>query len=119
MTIGSETSSCNYSDLCSDFDAYALAQQVQSIVTDPTHPFSAAISWYYGLMISTRFQQIFTELDCEKSFQALYTSVLTSMTGTEESIPVEGLLASKAGNPTTDVIQASCYAFVSYIMSMQ
>ncbi|HCB99669.1 MAG TPA: hypothetical protein DEP42_00360, partial [Ruminococcaceae bacterium] len=118
-TIGAEDSSCNYSDLCSDFDAYALVQRIKTN-TDQGHPFSEAVSWYYGSQVSTRFQQIFTELNCAKNLPDLHLSIFSNMSlGMLENVPKYGLLASKAGNPTMAVQYASCYSLAEYIMSMQ
>lgn len=116
MTIGKNTLTCNYSDFCCDFDAYAIQKKIRSY-TDETdyHRFSKALSWYYTAEYAKRFEQIFDEIGCSKTLGGLKAAVYDKMTGVDEKV---GLLLLKADNPSDEVIQVCCSSFANYVYSM-
>lgn len=116
MTIGKNTLTCNYSDFCCDFDAYAIQKKIRSY-TDETdyHRFSKALSWYYTAEYAKRFEQIFDEIGCSKTLGGLKAAVYDKMTGVDEKV---GLLLLKGDNPSDEVIQACCSSFANYVYSM-
>lgn len=123
-TIGKESLSCNYTDFCSDFDAYKIAQYLKEEYANSTeetwnfHLLSDALTWYYGGQHRSRFQWIVEELDCQPTTGALNAKIHDKMNGALERMPVLGLLASKGKEPSREVNAACCNAFANYIHTM-
>ena len=120
VTIGGD-SRCNYSDFCSDFDAYKLQQRTHELLNqaENIHPLSDAMQWYYSNGLhKRRFQWILEELNCTLSIYNLNQAIFNAMTGADERVPKYGLLASKGGDPSDEVIAACCKSLARYIYSM-
>lgn len=118
MTIGKPTLTCNYSDLCCDFDGYALQKRIVNYDSTNYHKFSEAMAWYYSNEYTHRFEQIFDELNCPKTLGGLRTAIYDKMNGMLESAPLVGLLALKGNSPSDDVNKSCCTALANYIYSM-
>ena len=85
------------------------------------HVLSDVIAWYYtsfGDLFSTRFTWLVEELGCSATLQSLQDAIYAKMTGTLERIPWFGLLNSKGGSPTEEVISACCNSFANYVYAM-
>ena len=118
--IGNELSFCNYTDFCSDFDAYKIAQLIsKSSNTDNIHLLSDIMQNYYGLftnLYSDRFKWILEELKCSgDDIFDLTLTIFNTMTGKAER---EILLPIKGGNPSDEVIMGCCLSFANYIYKM-
>lgn len=111
MVIENEAYSCNYSDMCSDFDAYAIFL-LQTDFMAP-HELTKALSLYYYEGALYRFDQIIRELQCEKNIESLSTSIINKIIQDKDI-----LMSLKANKPTDEVITASCNSFSKYIISM-
>ena len=124
-TIGNEGSTCNYTDFCSDFDAYKIAQKILEYYENAPHTgwnihiVSDTIQWYYTTYANTlytkRFEWITEELNCYPTFESLTAAIYKTMNNDLEEL---GLLKLLAGNPTDEVNIACCRAFAHYIYTM-
>lgn len=120
-TIGKATLSCNYSDFCSDFDAYKISQILKKEFKESTsetwnfHLLSDTIEWYYTSLYRNRFKWIGEELNCPLSLGSLNNSIYKKMTGYNEK---KVLLKGKGKSPTDEIIELCCDSFANYIYAM-
>lgn len=124
-TIGNESLTCNYTDFCSDFDAYKIAQKILEYYENAPHTgwnihiVSDTIQWYYTTYANTlytkRFEWITEELNCDPTFESLTAAIYKTMNSDLEEL---GLLKLLAGDPTDKVNIACCRAFAHYIYTM-
>ncbi|MGN0572186.1 MAG: C39 family peptidase [Candidatus Fimenecus sp.] len=116
-TIGGK-SNCNYSDLCSDFDAYKLQIKAHDLLKQDSnfHPLSDAMNWYYSNGLhKKRFQWITEELACERTIKDLRIAIATKM---KFSLLGQTVIDIKGNNPSEEVVQLCCNAFAKYIYTM-
>lgn len=116
-TIGGN-SHCNYSDFCSDFDAYKVQEIVKSMLnqTGNYHILSEAMHRYYDTgMYANRFRWIADELNCSCSYDDLRNAIYKKMNGADEKV---GLLVLKGKSPSPEVNTLCCNALAKYIYSM-
>ncbi|WP_069988759.1 C39 family peptidase [Massilioclostridium coli] len=122
--IGNEDSSCNYSDFCSDFDAYKISTKIKESYGTSNwnfHIFSDIIQSYYTNyypLFSNRFKWITEELNCSTDLNSLKDAIYSAMNGLDERAPLFGLLVLKANNPSDKVNKACCNSFSNYIYSI-
>ena len=117
-TIGDAASKCNYSDFCSDFDAYKVQEIVGSMLnqTGNYHVLSEAMHQYYDTgMYVNRFQWIAEELNCSCSYNDLRNAIYKKMNGVDENV---GLLVLKGKSPSQEVNALCCNALAKYIYSI-
>lgn len=123
--IGNQDTSCNYTDFCSDFDAYKLSQMLrenQPFDGSNPHLLSEAIERYYTQyrdLFTRRFTWIFEELNCQElrdDVGGFGKKILEEMTRD----PIEGivLIKNKGGIDDVEVIADCCLSFACYIYTM-
>lgn len=120
-TIGKVGLECNYSDFCSDFDAFKIQAKIKEMDKEGEnyHLLSDALTWYYGNGLhNDRFKWITEELNCTLSLGSLNEAVYKAMNGLMEKAPIVGLLALKGDGPSEEVNKAACNSFANYIYSM-
>lgn len=134
-TIGNENSSCNYTDFCSDFDAYKISQMLQQEYaaaekeSEPNfHILSDVIQRYYTQttnLFKQRFYWILEELGCSGSSVELINFALqTKMTEKYlilgiSPTPIDVILMFTKGDNPSEEVKGCCYkAFASYIYTM-
>ena len=133
-TIGKEGTDCNYSDLCSDFDAYKIAQILKKKCVDQTDKtgkilfLSDILQQFYTehtALYSERFHGISEELGCSNTVGSLSQAINDKM----HMVIVIGkpyleftkeftILGQKGGNPSEEVVDACCNSFANYICTM-
>ena len=121
-TIGKEILQCNYTDFCSDFDAYKISLYIREEIRNSTietwnfHLFSDALMWYYSNEhYRNRFNWICEELNCVPTVGALNAKIYEAMNGILEK---GFLLILKGKRPTDEVNTACCDSFANYIYTM-
>ncbi len=123
-TVGKATLLCNYTDFCTDFDAYKISRYITEEIKNSTaetlnfHLLSDAFMWYYSSgQYRNRFVWVIEELGLETqtTLGALNAEIYERMNGVLEKA---GLLLLKGGNPTQEVNTACCDSFANYIYKM-
>ncbi len=125
-TIGNEELSCNYTDFCSDFDAYKVSRILKeeyanmgSVDTWDYHLLSQALQWYYTyykeVLFTKRFQWVVEELCCAPTLSSINDTVYEWMQGFWARPILVGL---KGENPGEAVVEACCIAFANYVYTM-
>lgn len=114
MIIGNETSSCNYSDLCTDIDSYKIAKYIKENGQSSSHSLSEALTWYYTNYANIRFNFYPDDIGCEKTLSDLESKLDSRMHGNLETFP-NGLLSQKAGNSTPEMQLACCKSLAKFI----
>ena len=120
-TIGKEGLSCNYTDFCSDFDAYKISEILKKSYSSAgwnINILSDTLQWYYTSyynLYKDRFKWITEELNCSTDLNSLKNTIYSTMNGTLEQ---NGLLIMKGKNPSSEVNRYCCNAFANYIYSM-
>ncbi len=114
MIIGNETSSCNYSDLCTDIDAYKIAKYIKENGQSSFNPLSEALTWYYTNCANIRFNFYPDDIGCEKALDDLGSKLDSRMHGTFEKLP-DGLLSQKARSSTPEMQLACCKSLAKFI----
>lgn len=133
-TIGNAESNCNYCDLCSDFDAYKIAQLLKEKPTNSTeetanfHLLSDTLQQFYTehtKLYSERFNWISEELGCSNTVGSLSQTInrkmhLVILIGKPyyEYTKEVTILGQKGGNPSVEVVDACCDSFANYICTM-
>lgn len=130
-TIGKATLSCNYCDLCSDFDAYKIAQILKEVYensTDETtfnfHLLSDTLQSFYtshANLYTERFRWILEELGCSNTVGTLKAAIKFKMNTKVIGIGDFGafsVMDLKGGNPSQEVADMCCDSFANYIYKM-
>lgn len=129
-TIGKATLSCSYSDLCSDFDAYKIAQILEEVYKNSTeetfnfHLLSDTLQSFYTShpnLYTERFHWILEELGCSNNVGALKSAVKDKMNTKVLGIGNFGLVSVmdlKGGSPSSEVVEMCCDSFANYICKM-
>ena len=117
--IGNKTKySFGLLDVYSDSDAIKLAELCGKST------FSNALEDYYKNYCNNKNRSDYLIQDILGKFtpavnlneDILTKQIINRMTGIMEKVPVKGLLASKAKNPTDDVLNNTCRAFAQYLL---
>ena len=122
-TIGDVTSSCNFSDFCSDFDAIKIAQLITDMETDenidifePTGlEFANILKTYYAGPYLDRFKHVFSDLECNYNddFETIFRAIYLKMNGADETFLLLPLFGK---NPSSQVNIDCCKAFAHYLL---
>ena len=125
--------SCNYTDFCSDFDAYKIAQMLREEYETAEkegqvahHIFSDVLKRYYTQTPDLYHQRFFwplEELNCSGNLLELKSSIQDKMYQTVQIIEIDGedyvnVMQLKGGNPSAQVISDCCEALACYIYTM-
>ncbi|HBN28882.1 MAG TPA: hypothetical protein DEF85_07645 [Clostridiaceae bacterium] len=123
-TVGKATLLCNYTDFCTDFDAYKISCYIEEEIKNSTaetlnfHLLSDALMWYYSSgQYRNRFVWFFNELGLETqtTLGTLKAEIYERMNGAREKAI---LLPLKGNTPTQEVNAACCDSFANYIYKM-
>lgn len=129
-TIGNTEKRCNYCDLCSDFDAYKIAQLLTEKAANGTeetvnfHLLSSTLQQFYTehtKLYSERFNWISEELGCSNTVGSLSQAINDKMHTKVVGIGNLGFVTVmdlKGDSPSSDVIDVCCDSFANYICKM-
>ena len=128
-TIGKEGLRCNYTDFCSDFDAYKISRVLkekfeQEKEAHNIHLLSETLDWYYSnygkTLYSQRFKWILEELECGESLDNLKKEIKNKMNekGGLKLVDITTVAERKGGSPTEEVFNLCCDSFANYIYTM-
>ena len=120
--VGAHASSCNYSDFCSDIDAYVIGKKLLAVTGTNHHALSETMTWYYSSMSAQRFEQFIEAIDEGANLSNLASKTLARMKQGRvgDAFTVIGLLGKDVEGeaPSDAVVSACCESLANYIGSM-
>lgn len=116
LNLQGAANKCNYSDLCSDADAIAIAKAIRKDKSN-IHILSTTLNSYYkNITMAKRYENYFNDVEFELSSEKLTEKIYDKMTKGLVNIPRMGL-KELWGKSTNEDKTACCNAFANYILS--